>query len=60
METAHAPAPVTAQQRYDATALLRDLHATAARHGITPADISAAVDLPAACLAAVRARAARS
>ncbi|MFB7225629.1 hypothetical protein [Streptomyces sp. NPDC056227] len=48
--------PITPQQRYDAAALLRDLLATAARHGVTLADFDGVVDLPGGCLDAVVAR----
>jgi hypothetical protein len=52
--------PITPQQRYDAGALLRDLLATAARHGVTLADFDGVVDLPGGCLDAVLARSVRA
>jgi hypothetical protein len=52
--------PITPQQRYDAAALLRDVLAAAARHGVTLADFDGVVDLPGGCLDAVLARRVRA
>jgi hypothetical protein len=46
----HGP-PVSDVEREAATALLVDLLAAAARHGVTADDLGRYVDLPAACLA---------
>lgn len=42
--------PATDEQRAQATALLTDLLAAAARHGITLDDFDQVADLPGACL----------
>ncbi|WP_371634481.1 hypothetical protein OG693_39760 (plasmid) [Streptomyces sp. NBC_01259] len=62
MDTAHIPAQrtATAQQRYDAAALLRDVLAAAARHGVTADDFARTVDLSAVCLDVIQAPAART
>jgi hypothetical protein len=52
--------PVTEQQRAAATALLDDLLATAARHGVALADFDLVVDLPGGCLDVVLAKARRT
>lgn len=43
-------APITEERRTAATALLADLLAAAARHGVTLDDLDWVTDLPAACL----------
>lgn len=48
--------PVTPQNRYDAAALLRDLLAAAARHGVTLADFDWTIDLPGGCLDVILAK----
>ncbi|MFE7347569.1 hypothetical protein [Streptomyces fimicarius] len=52
-------APVTDQQRADATALLTDMLTAAASHGMTIDDFDWAVDLPGGCLDVILARADR-
>lgn len=48
--------PITAQNRYDATALLRDLLTTAEKHGVTIHDLDAVDDLPGVCIDLVLAK----
>lgn len=48
--------PLTPQNRYDATALLRDLLAAASKHGVTLDDIQAVDDLPGVCVDVILAK----
>ena len=52
--------PVTDEQRAAATALLTDLLAAAAQHGVTLDDFDWSVDLPGGCLDVVLAKASRA
>lgn len=42
--------PITQQNRYDATVLLRDLLAAASKHGVTLDDLGYVADLPGVCV----------
>lgn len=48
--------PTTEQERYAATALLTDMLAAAAKHGVTLTDFDWVADLPAIAIDAVRAQ----